>query len=187
MNLKTYLMEWDPKRFQQARDEGLLDDPKNTTGIEVPEWLRSHYHKMKFHGTYGYKLNDQEFKTTFINFFSNQIFDYDKTQFDFGQNVKIVLTKQGKIFWGIGYDLVHQYMIDYMMLIGVLPLNELLGQYMWVDEPDSFDFILCLEQLNQELFYSDSYEDQDKIILKEATENYNHLIKKIGFTEVLKF
>jgi len=164
MNLKTYLMEWDPKRFQQARDEKILDDPRSKTAVvtpEIPDWLiedADRYEEVFFHtkDVPGYKDPREEFsnieiRNKLINFLKQKrgVRDWGKVPSPATGVTRFVVTINGDIFWVPSGGSIHQDLIAYGMLVGKIPQDDWLSNYKW-SEPgyyeEGFEQILCLEK-----------------------------------------
>lgn len=201
MSLKkhlNYIIEWDPKRFQQARDEKVLDDPKSETVVaapEIPDWLirdADRYENVFLFDGVREEFSNIEIQNKLINFLKQEKGIRDRKQVlpPVAGVYRFVVTIKGDIFWALSNDSIHQDLIAYGMLVGKIPQDDWLSDYKW-SEPgyykEGFEQILCLEKYGA-VSLAESYNMGTKLSSTIAemlswlpeTHPYVIAIKKLG-------
>lgn len=181
---KVQYMEWDPKRFQQARKDGIIDDPKNAVSEEIPLWLLNDmigYVNQNFINKFN-KYSNLEKKKMLIYYAEKKL---KITNNIIPKNSRYVVTSKGDIFSGSSDDTIHQQIISYAMLKGKIPVDPKLRDYKW-SEIETYDYALnhfiCLEETYGRVVLAESYSAKDlgaKILsyLKELPKNHPYIKK----------
>ena len=195
MNLKTYLMEWDPKRFQQARDDGLLDikAPEQT---KLPDWFINDLPLKRI-------FNDVQTTTDFLRLVDPQksnepIFDIKQKPLPASGDIRFVITPTGNCCWSSDFY-IHGTIILYMMLKGYIPMEEKFSNYRWAHinnekmlkhfKNSFFKYFLCFAQSSEGVGLSESYpaifttvmwNDLKNEDIREIKQIYKPALKKVG-------
>jgi len=106
-------------------------------------------------------------KKGLLNYLSENAFDTKPPLRN--NNLRLVITIDGKVLWGQAGEVIHQNIIAYGMCKGYIPIEERLSDYKWQDKTESINDFICLhyDQIGGDYpcSYAESYTlDTAKII-----------------------
>lgn len=195
MNLKTYLTEWDPKRFQQARIDGLLDT-KTPEQTELPDWFIDDLPLKRI-------FNDVETTTDFLKLVDphksdEPIFDIKQKPLPGSGNIRFVITPDGNCCWSSDFY-IHGTIILYMMLKGYIPMEEKFSNYNWSGitsekvlkhfKNSFLKYFLCFARDSKNIGLAESYlrafshqmwNDSENEDINKIKEMYKPALNKLG-------
>jgi hypothetical protein len=157
---KKYL-EWLPNRFQQARDEGLLDTQSRQK--ELPEWFSE------------FKSNNDEYNSYHVTVFPHIKKNNDLR--NIGKNFRLVIFNNN--YYTVDHG-IHDSIILYLIENEGLDITE--EQFdKWNKDNDSYDLpFLCCQADIPFLFLSESYIISADLNSAPDFMKFENVLKRIG-------